>query len=341
VTGAPDRDIKLSAVIPNYNHGAFIGRAVAAMLAQSLAPDEIVIVDDASTDDSREVIAALQQTHPGIIRTVAHERNLGAIAALNRGLTEARGAYVYFGSADDVTRPILFERMTALLDAHPDAALACGETRLVDLQGKVLGYRPITRPAQTPAFLSADDARALIARTDHWILTGASVYRTDAMRRIGGFDGGFGSFADSFASKRLALRHGFCFTPEVVADWRIDPEGYSRKSAADPEVSLALIARLRAAIDGDAAFPPHYGETYERRWRFAVCRLAIAEDPINLDLLHRLGCAGPVDRLCASLLAHVRPASLGRLLLLCWAAFRLRPTSPFRVLHTYMARRLG
>jgi glycosyltransferase involved in cell wall biosynthesis len=65
-------------------------RAIEALAAQVPCPDEILVVDDASTDDSLVVLATLAQQYPSL-RVIRHEHNLGAIAALNRGLAEARG----------------------------------------------------------------------------------------------------------------------------------------------------------------------------------------------------------------------------------------------------------
>lgn len=339
MTSRPAQNIRLSAIIPNYNHGKFIGRAVDALLAQSVRPDEIIIVDDASTDDSRIVIESLRDRHPTLIRFVTHDVNLGAIAALNRGLAEVRGEYVYFGSADDVTHPTLFQVILSLLTRHPEAALACGETRLVDQRGHILGHRPIARPSQDASYIAPKRARSMILKTDHWILTGAAVYRTDLIKDIGGFNGSFGSFADGFVSKQLALRYGFCFTPRVVADWHIDPDGYSRKSASDPQIAFAIIDKLRMTIANDAVFPPHYADLYERRWRFAVCRLALASRPFNADILHSMGGKALPDRLVLNGLMRLRPVILSKTLILIWLTLRLRPTSPIQVIRSFVSRR--
>src|ERR1700687_3957242 len=95
---APD-DPTLSVVLPNYNHASLIGRAVGAMRAGNRLPDEIIIIDDASTDQSLRVIEELAAGW-SIIRTLANTENQGAIAALSRGLQESRGKYIYFAAAD-------------------------------------------------------------------------------------------------------------------------------------------------------------------------------------------------------------------------------------------------
>src|ERR1700759_4571063 len=82
---APDDVPTLSVVLPNYNHGKLIEQAVTALLAQERTPDEIIIVDDASTDDTLRVIERLASAAP-TIRVIASRVNEGTTAALARGL---------------------------------------------------------------------------------------------------------------------------------------------------------------------------------------------------------------------------------------------------------------
>lgn len=329
---------RLTALLPNYNHGAFIGRAIAALLAQTRPPDEIVIVDDASTDNSVQAIENIIALQGSRIRLIRHSENQGAIAALNRGLREALGTYVYFGSADDVTHPNLFETMLTLLERHPAAALACGETRLVDLAGRQIGLRPAVLPLWKGGFIRPEETRKLLATTDHWILTGAAVFRRRPLIEAGGFDAKFGSFADGYAVRRLALLDGFCFAREVVADWRIDPGGYSRSSAGNPEASLQLIQLARQSMAADSVFPDWYPDLFERRWRFAVSRLALEAEPANVAVLEKVGARNGFDRFCIFALLRLRPRALSRLAALAWLTFRYRPVSLVHLATTQLAR---
>ena len=92
----------------NYNHAKLIGRALQALTAQERPPDEIIVVDDASADDSVRVIEEFAAKAPAL-RLLRNTHNLGAIATLQRGLRAAQGTYVYFGAADDFVLPGFFE----------------------------------------------------------------------------------------------------------------------------------------------------------------------------------------------------------------------------------------
>lgn len=94
---ADSGSLRLSAVIPNFNHGSVIGEAIRAISEQEPTADEIIVVDDGSTDNSLEVLQCLCREFPRL-RVIHLEENQGAIHALNRGLQEARGRY---GSVPD------------------------------------------------------------------------------------------------------------------------------------------------------------------------------------------------------------------------------------------------
>ena len=98
----------LSVVLPNYNHAEYLPRALDALLSQGRPPDEIIVVDDCSTDGSRDIVAHYAARHPSI-RLLPNETNVGVIPTLSRGLGETRGQFIYFGAADDFVLPGFFE----------------------------------------------------------------------------------------------------------------------------------------------------------------------------------------------------------------------------------------
>src|ERR1700723_97564 len=90
----------LSVVLPNYNHAKLIGRALAALLGQERTADEIIVIDDGSTDDSVAVIGRFAAPAPAT-RLLRNPNNIGVTPPLQRGLEPARGKYVYFAASDD------------------------------------------------------------------------------------------------------------------------------------------------------------------------------------------------------------------------------------------------
>lgn len=110
--------MKFSVIVNNYNYGRFVGEAVASASAQTYAPHEIIVVDDGSTDDSCERIAALQQTIPNL--RLHRQPNSGQLSALRKGVELATGDWCFFLDADDTWTPEHLAEAERIIGAHAD-----------------------------------------------------------------------------------------------------------------------------------------------------------------------------------------------------------------------------
>ncbi|MBV9287272.1 MAG: glycosyltransferase family 2 protein [Hyphomicrobiales bacterium] len=110
----------VSVIIPAYNVASIIGRAIESAAAQSARPLEIIVVDDASTDDTASVVSAMGNRIPGV-RLVSCPSNRGPAGARNFGIAAARGDWVALLDSDDAWKPERLERLTAIGEAaHAD-----------------------------------------------------------------------------------------------------------------------------------------------------------------------------------------------------------------------------
>ncbi len=110
----------VSIIIANYNYGRYVAEAIDSVLRQTHPPDEILVIDDASTDDSRHVL----QAYSDRVRIVFNEHNLGIIENFKKAVGLTSGDYIGFLGADNRMRSDYVERTKAALDANPDAAVA-------------------------------------------------------------------------------------------------------------------------------------------------------------------------------------------------------------------------
>lgn len=317
--------MRLTVILPNYNHARLLPRALAALAAQTRQADEILLIDDASTDDSLAVAGSWLERLPQM-RIIPQRPNRGAVKTLQRGLAEARGDLVYLGAADDETMPTLFARGVAALEAHPDAALAAGEARLAAPDRSFIGLRPAVLPSLVEQYLDPAAFAAALRRGDHLILSVAAVWRRAPMLEAGGIDPDLGPLVDSFLARECALRHGLVFIPEVLGIWHINPVGVSRSLAANPQQSLDLVAKARGRMEQriGAPYPAWYPALFERRARFAAARLLVIDPPggqIAASAVAAIGGTSTLDRVVLRAVCSWSAAALA------WLTLRLQPYS--------------
>lgn len=152
----------LSIVIPVYNAEKYLSSCIEALVSAQLSDTEILLIDDGSTDGSREAVRAAAEKYP-YIRGVQQE-NAGPSAARNRGIELSHGKYIAFLDSDDTLDPAAFRRTVSLLD-KVDAQLWISDFRRVTDSGRVLdrvyqireSAEPIIDIGYMDEFLSASD----------------------------------------------------------------------------------------------------------------------------------------------------------------------------------------
>ncbi len=133
------RPPQVSVVIPAFNAARLLPQAIGSVAAQTLRDIEVIVVDDASSDDTEGVACAVLE-HTGLRGEVVRlPDNGGPAQARNVGVVRARGAYVAFLDTDDVWMPEKLALQSALLDAHPEVTLCGCQADWVDASGRVVG----------------------------------------------------------------------------------------------------------------------------------------------------------------------------------------------------------
>ena len=126
--------MKLSVAMITYNHERFIAQAVESVLAQKVNFDfEVVIGEDCSTDNTRNIVAELQQQYPVRIVALMRPDNLGAMRNLQETLAACKGQYIALLEGDDYwTCEDKLQRQVEFLDSHPECAISCHRTRFIN-----------------------------------------------------------------------------------------------------------------------------------------------------------------------------------------------------------------
>ncbi|MDB5314107.1 MAG: hypothetical protein JWO38_8309 [Gemmataceae bacterium] len=241
----------LSVVLPTYNHAHYLPRALDAILAQSLPARELVVVDDASTDDTPRVIEGYARRYPSI-RVVRNETNLGVVGAMNRGAALAAGEYLGFSAADDYILPGFYEKAVALLDRYPQAGLCTAFDSFQVGDDGPIEPNP-TGWSDPPGYFTPDE---VCRRLRHSVPGHATLVRRAALNELGWFAPDLAWYCDWFALVAIAFRYGACHIPEPVAVRVLLPGNYSaaaRTGGRHVEVLRAFFARITSPEYGDVA----------------------------------------------------------------------------------------
>lgn len=176
--GGCTEDLAIDIVISNHDYGAFVTDAVESARRQSHPNVNVVVVDDGSTDDSREQLAAYE----GAIEVLLKD-NGGQASALNAGLDRCRGDVVIFLDADDVLKPNATARVAAAFATDREVAKVQFRMDVIDAEGRPTGE---VKPAPHLPMPRGDLKRAELAFPFDlaWLPTSGNAFRVDALRRI-------------------------------------------------------------------------------------------------------------------------------------------------------------
>ncbi len=209
---------KISVVIPLYNKEKEVEATLRSVLAQTIQPAEIIVVDDGSTDRSASVVLSFGSS---LIRLVS-QPNAGVAAARNCGVSEASGRYVAFLDADDTWEPRFLEAITESIERYPNCGIYAAGFNIVR-RGK-------SRPAKSPAAegVVADFFRESMSG---YICTSSSVaVSKEAFTAVGGYPQGMKIGEDLYLWIKMGARYPVCFTPERLANYIVSASNRSAKS---------------------------------------------------------------------------------------------------------------
>ncbi|MEO0984905.1 MAG: glycosyltransferase [Cyanobacteria bacterium J06639_14] len=163
----------VTVVVSNYNYGRFIAEAIESVLNQTYQNFELIVVDDGSSDNSRDII----QSYGDRLIPIFQE-NAGQGAAFNAALTQAHGEIICFLDADDYYRADKLAKVVAAFAAHPEwVQISHGRTS-IDADGNILGH--------DPTFFSQGDVKPLLLKWGRyaWAITSALAYRRAVLDQV-------------------------------------------------------------------------------------------------------------------------------------------------------------
>ena len=225
---------QVSVIIPTYNRAAMVRRAIDSALAQSYAAIEVIVVDDGSTDQTPQIVAAVSDPR---VRYLRRDENRGAQVARNAGIAAATGQYLAFLDSDDEWHQEKIARQAALLDRSPDdvGLVYCG-IRRIDQDGRPThDHKPRHRGNVFEDLLL------------HNVIGGMSValIRASVFHTIGPFDERLRARQDLDMWLRIARHYRVDYVPEKLVTYHVHRGRTSENKSSRLQGTLALMAKLR------------------------------------------------------------------------------------------------
>lgn len=208
----------ISVIIPTYNYGRFIAAAVESALGQTLAPAEVIIVDDGSADTTAEAVARFG----GRVRYIRQE-NAGVCRARNRGVKESRGELIAFLDADDIWEPTKLEKQAAIFAADKATGLVhCGMREFDSETGRTIALHLEGGEGRVAEELLLWEKPVIIGPG------GTIMVTREAFDVAGGFDERLRCGEDWDFCYRVARRYKVGFVREPLVNYRSHPAAAHR-----------------------------------------------------------------------------------------------------------------
>jgi hypothetical protein len=231
-------------IVPCYRYGRFLRQCVESVLAESFLGIRVLIIDDASPDETPEVAASLMAADSRVTYT-RHAQNKGHTATYNEGIEWASADYTLLLSADDYVLPGALRRAANVMDTHPEVGFTCGRafelgTSEFKIPAPVDGQLTSWRILRGSEFIELSGATNIVSCP-------TAVVRTDLLKRLGGYRHELPHTNDMEMWLRLAAHASVGILDAYQAVYRRHGENMSLAYSED--YRLSDIQQREAAID--------------------------------------------------------------------------------------------
>ena len=212
----------VSVIIPTYNRSRYILESIESILAQTYSCYEIIIVDDGSTDNTREILMPLVKEDT--IQYI-YQQNQGEASARNHGINVAKGKYIAFLDSDDLFIPTKLKKQVEFLDTHPEVAFVHSCYSKFRDSGIDLGYRDTSK-------ITGKVYPDILLKWAPLIAVPSVLVRAKVLSELGGFDTNLRWGTDLDMWRRITKRYPIGVIPEVLTEIRVHYGNISGNKAA-------------------------------------------------------------------------------------------------------------
>jgi glycosyltransferase involved in cell wall biosynthesis len=231
----------------NFNYAHFIHEAIDAILSQSRLPDEFIIIDDASTDNSIEVIQNLIKNF-SFIKLVRHKKNTGVIDLANEGIRISSGDFLYLAASDDKILPGFIEKSMQFLEENPNLSICTSIPGFFNnTNSSDITFNPMHRNGNI-IFDKKNIIKAL-RYENFWLPSHSTIIRRDIAIKYGGYTKRLNHFCDWFLNIKIVLMHGMGYLAEPLAAMRMHQNSYSAQKRKNTSEERKIFYKLLDIIE--------------------------------------------------------------------------------------------
>lgn len=238
----------VSVVMPFFNHKRYLDESLGSILSQTLLPNEIIIVDDGSTDGSEDLLEGYKQKYP-FIHVLRNKVNMGVAFSVNRGIHEATSEFVTICPSDDLLMPDFLKTSYKAVLKYPDLGIFCGDcSHFKDerpYQFKNLNFFPVA----SQIYLNPKEVIQSCRDADFIIVTNSAIYRRELVLKYGGYDKNLMSLMDTFLNYQIALNYPVVYVPKVLSAFRLVPTSYGNQIRFNWKLRIQLYSAFVRKLD--------------------------------------------------------------------------------------------
>jgi glycosyltransferase involved in cell wall biosynthesis len=217
---------KVSVVVPNYNHAHYLQQRLDSIVNQEFQDFEVIVLDDASTDNSREIIRRYAR-YPTFRFLFGETRSGSVFKQWQKGLASARGEYIWFAESDDCSSPYFLSQLLPMLESDKSLGLVYCQSYLVDPSSRVFGDAvqwtdDLDRVRWRSNFENSGRAevRDYLSKKNTIPNASAVVVRTRVLRSIDRLDDGYKLCGDWLLWIKILLQSNIGYVAKKLNYWR-------------------------------------------------------------------------------------------------------------------------
>lgn len=247
---------KVTVAVSTYNREKYINDCINSVLEQSYQDFELIIIDDGSTDNTRDVVQ--KYNDPRI--KYYYQNNSGQNSARNAGINYASADYVALMDSDDVWHPEKLEKQVEILEENPDIGLVYCGTELIDKNGKSCGRKPLVT--------HSGHILDKLLMTNFLYNGSCPLFRKSCIERVGLFDCSITRMTDWEFYLRFAIHYKFFGIDEYLLKYRIHNETMSHNFKDYESCGIKILEKVFNDEDLDSKYLKYKNEAIARRYSY-------------------------------------------------------------------------